>query len=93
MIGNGKIHLVLLEPNPAVEPEVFSTLENHSLNGKQAIYAKILCEGIPILWRDQILQLIPEKRPLVSENPPETPSGVNSLFTENGPCEVLMGYE
>ena len=42
-----------------------------------------------------------EKRPLVSENPPATPSGVNSLFPEkviidlrNGiTCEVFMGYE
>ena len=54
-----------------------------------------------ILWRHQILQLITEKRSLVSENPPATTSGVNSIFPEKVimdlrkgiTCEVLMGYE
>ena len=45
-----------------------------------------MSEGILILWRRQILQLIPEKRPLVSETPAATPSGVNSL----SPGEVMM---
>ena len=43
----------------------------------------------------------PEKRHLVSENPPAAPSGVNSLFPEKMimdlrnslTSEVLMGYE
>ena len=43
----------------------------------------------------------PRKKTLVSENPPATPTGVNSLFPEKvmmdlrneKTCEVLMGYE
>ena len=54
-----------------------------------------------ILLRQRTGDTKPEKRPLVSENPPATPSVVNSLFPQkaiidlrNGiTCEALMGYE
>ena len=56
--------------------------------------------GIMILLRNGHEIRTPKKDPLVSENPPATPFGVNSLFPEevimdlrNGiTSEVLMGY-
>ena len=62
---------------------------------------KIMSEDISILWRHQILQLVPEKGPHLIETPPSTPSGVNSfspgkviLDLRNGVTwEVLTGYE
>ena len=63
MIGSGKIHLVLqFEPNPAVGPEAISTLENHPLKPEVGNLRTIMSEGISILWRHQILQLVPEKK-------------------------------
>ena len=38
--------------------------------------------GIMILLQQSIQKKNPEKRPLVSENPPATPFGVNGLFPE-----------
>ena len=58
--------------------------------------------GIMVLLQQSTQDTNPEKKsPLVSENPPATPSGVNSLFPEkvimdlrNGlTSEVVMGYE
>ena len=53
-----------------------------------------------ILLQQSTQNTNPENRPLLSENSPVTPSGVNSLFPEklildlrNGiTCEVLIGY-
>ena len=54
-----------------------------------------------ILLRQSTQETNPEKRHLVSENPPATPFGVNSLYPEklimdlrnSLTSEVLMGYE
>ena len=55
--------------------------------------------GMMIFLRQPTKDTKPEKKPLVSENPPATASGVNSLFAEKmimdirneTSCEVIMG--
>ena len=57
-------------------------------------------DGIMILTQQSTYNANLEKRPLVSENPKASPSGVDSIFPEkvimdirNGiTSEVLMGY-
>ena len=48
------------------------------------------------MWHNDFIAAIgiknePEKRPLVSENPPATPSGVNSLFQEHVIMDLRNG--
>ena len=55
--------------------------------------------GMMIFLRQSTKNTKPEKRPLVSENPPATASGVNSPFAEKmimdlrneTICEVILG--